>query len=103
MTVESDIVILGHIARDIIEIDGISTTSLGGSPYYGGIAGSHMGLKITIITRIKKEDFSILNIFKKNGVNYYVSASDETSGLKNIYSSDNVEFRSYEPLGFAES
>jgi len=101
MTVKSDIVILGHFAKDIIEINGISTTSLGGAVYYGGITGSHMGLKIIIITRLKKEDFSLLSIFTKNGVNYYAYPSEETSGLKNIYSSNNMEFRTYEPLGFA--
>ncbi len=96
-----DIIILGHIARDIIEIDGINYTSLGGAVYYGGIAGSHMGLKITIITRLKIDDFSLLSIFTKNGVKYYAYPSEETSGLKNIYSSNNIEFRTYEPLGFA--
>ncbi|MFX1407624.1 MAG: hypothetical protein ACFFC9_16275 [Promethearchaeota archaeon] len=99
--IKSDIIILGHIAKDIIEVDGISTPSLGGSVYYGGIAGSHMGLKITIITRLKKEDFPILDIFRKKGITCYANPSEETSGLKNIYSSKNVEFRNYEPLGFA--
>ena len=102
MIIESaDIVILGHIAKDIIEVDGVSYTSIGGGVYYGGIAGSHMGLKITIITRLKEEDFEILSAFKKNGVKYYAYPSEETSGLKNIYSSTNMEFRSYKPLGFA--
>ncbi|MFX1377171.1 MAG: PfkB family carbohydrate kinase [Promethearchaeota archaeon] len=96
-----DIVILGHLAKDIIEVDGKSYTSLGGAVYYGGIAGSHMGLKISIITRLKKEDFPVLEIFKKHGVNYYSYPSEETSGLKNIYSSKNMEFRDYKPLGFA--
>ncbi|MHA1986416.1 MAG: PfkB family carbohydrate kinase [Promethearchaeota archaeon] len=102
MTIESvDIVILGHLAKDIIEVDGKSHTSLGGSVYYGAIAGSHMGLKIAIITRLKKDDFEFLEILKKNGIKYYANPSEETSGLKNIYSSANMEFRSYEPLGFA--
>ncbi|MHA1931176.1 MAG: PfkB family carbohydrate kinase [Promethearchaeota archaeon] len=96
-----DIVILGHIAKDIIEVDNESYTSLGGAVYYGGIAGSHMGLKITIITKLKEKDFKFLSIFKKNGIKYYAYPSAETSGLKNIYSSSNMEFRSYEPLGFA--
>ncbi|MBY8985263.1 MAG: hypothetical protein KGD65_09365 [Candidatus Lokiarchaeota archaeon] len=102
MTHESaDIVILGHVAKDIIEVDKESYTSLGGAVYYGGIAGSHMGLKITVITRLKEEDFKFLTIFKKNGIRYYAYPSEQTSGLKNIYSSSNMEFRSYEPLGFA--
>jgi len=99
--IESDIVIIGHLAKDIIEIDGKSYISLGGPVYYGGICGSHMGLKVTIITRLKKEDYQFLEIFKKNGIKYYAYPSEETSGLKNIYSSENMEFRDYEPLGFA--
>jgi len=101
MVHESDIVIIGHLAKDIIEVDGISHSSIGGAVYYGGIAGSHMGVKISIITRLKQSDFPLLEIFKKNGIKYYVSPSEETSGLKNIYSSQNIEFRSYEALGFA--
>ncbi|MFW9819011.1 MAG: hypothetical protein ACFFE5_05325 [Candidatus Thorarchaeota archaeon] len=96
-----DITILGHFAKDIIEIDGTSNASLGGGVYYGGIAGAHMGLKILIITRLNEEDFPLLNIFKKNGVEFIAIPSEETSGLKNIYSSKNMEFRDYIPLGFA--
>ncbi|MFX1593356.1 MAG: PfkB family carbohydrate kinase [Promethearchaeota archaeon] len=96
-----DIVILGHFAKDIIEIDGTSNTSLGGAVYYGGIAGSHMGLKITIITRLKEDDYPLLEIFKKNNISYFAYSSEETSGLRNIYSSKNMEFRNYRPLGFA--
>lgn len=97
----ADIVILGHIAKDIIEIDGKSHDSLGGAVYYGGVAGSHIGLKITVITRLNEVDFDILNVFKKNGISYYAYPSEQTSGLKNIYSSKNMEYRDYEPLGFA--
>ncbi len=96
-----DIVILGHFAKDIIEIDGKSHDSLGGAVYYGGVAGSHMGLKIIVITRLNEVDFDILNVFKKNGISYYAYPSEQTSGLKNIYSSKNMEYRDYEPLGFA--
>ncbi|MFX1327817.1 MAG: hypothetical protein ACFE91_06705 [Promethearchaeota archaeon] len=101
MNIEMDIVIIGHLAKDVIELDGKSYTSLGGSVYYGGIAGSHMGLKVAIITRLREKDFPLLEIFKKNGIKYYFHPSNETSGLRNIYSSSNVENRNYEPLGFA--
>ncbi|GAH44022.1 unnamed protein product [marine sediment metagenome] len=62
---ESDIAIIGHIAKDIIEIDGVSKSVLGGAVYYGGLAGSQMGLKVAIITRLKAEDFPFLDPFKK--------------------------------------
>jgi len=98
---ESDIVIIGHFAKDIIEIDGVSRSALGGSVFYGGIAGSRMGLKVAIITRLKSEDFPDLDIFDKNNIKYFANPAKETSGIKNIYLSQNMEFRSYKPLGFA--
>ena len=98
---ESDIVIIGHVAKDIIEIDGVSKMVLGGAVYYGGLAGSRMGLKLAIITRLKIEDFPILDLFEKNNIKYFAYPAKETSGIKNIYSSQNMEYRTYEPLGFA--
>jgi len=98
---ESDIAIIGHFAKDIIEIDGVSKSALGGSVFYGGIAGSRMGLKVAIITRLKSEDFPDLDIFDKNNIKYFANPAKETSGIKNIYLSQNMEFRRYEPLGFA--
>ena len=50
----SDVTILGHIAKDIIQIDGKSHNALGGAVFYGGIAGSHMGLKMIIITKLNR-------------------------------------------------
>lgn len=98
-----DIAILGHIAMDIIEIDGVSKPSIGGSVFYGGITGSRMNLKMAIITRLKKEDFQILNAMKTAGIRVITHPAKETSGIHNIYSSQNMEFRDYKPLGFAGS
>ena len=97
----ADLVILGHIAKDIIEIDGKSVQAIGGPVYYGGIAGSHMGLKILVITRLKKEDHEILQDFNNYGIRYFATNSNETSGLRNIYTSKNLERRICKPLGFA--
>ena len=99
--IESDIVIIGHVAKDIIEIEGVSKPALGGAVYYGGLAGSRMGLKVAIITRLKVEDFPILDSFEKQNIKYFAYPAKETSGIKNIYYSPNMEYRSYEPLGFA--
>ena len=98
---ESDIAIIGHFAKDFIVIDGVSKPALGGAVFYGGIAGSRMGLKVAIITRLKSEDFPDLDIFDKNNIKYFANPAKETSGIKNIYLSQNMEFRSYKPLGFA--
>ncbi len=98
---EFDIVILGHIAKDIIEVDETAQVATGGAVYYGGIAGSQLGLKIAIITRLKKEDFPLLKEFSKFGVKDFAYPSAETSGIRNIYTSKNFEYRICKPLGFA--
>ncbi len=79
----------------------MSKSALGGSVFYGGITGSRMGLKVIIITRLKSEDFPDLDIFDKNNIKYFANPAKETSGIKNTYLSQNMEFRSYKPLGFA--
>jgi sugar/nucleoside kinase (ribokinase family) len=96
-----DIAILGHIAKDIIEIDGISYPSIGGGVFYGGLTGIRMNLKMVIITRLRADDFLILEILRKEGIEVIAYPANETSGIHNIYSSQNMEFRSYKPLGFA--
>ena len=98
-----DIAILGHIAKDIIEIDGVSKPSLGGGVYYGGITGTRMNLKIAIITRLREDDFPILDTLRNAGITVIAHPANETSGIHNIYSSQNMEFRTYKPLGFAGS
>ncbi len=96
-----DVVILGHIAKDTIIIDGESKTAIGGAIYYGGIAGSHMGLKVMVITRLSKVDYPILNDFKKYGVKCLAFPSNETTGIQNIYKSEQMEYRTCKPLDFA--
>lgn len=98
---ENDIVIIGHLAKDLIEVDGKTTSAIGGAVYYGALAGNQMNLKIAIITRLKKSDFQILNIFKKKNIDVYPTPTEETSGILNKYTSTNMEFRECFPLGFA--
>ncbi|MGQ4875499.1 MAG: PfkB family carbohydrate kinase [Promethearchaeia archaeon] len=96
-----DLVILGHIAKDIIVINGKKREAIGGAVYYGGIAASHMGLKVAVITRLRKSDVDILDDFKKYGVKFFVHYTDETSGIRNTYTSKDMEYRVCAPLGFA--
>jgi hypothetical protein len=96
-----DLVIIGHLAKDIIEIDGRKSESLGGGVYYGGLAARQMGLEIAIITRLSRQDSPILHIFQEHEIQFFFKATKETSGIWNIYSSEKMENRTYRPLGFA--
>jgi sugar/nucleoside kinase (ribokinase family) len=98
---KTDIAIIGHLAKDLIEIDGKATEALGGGVYYGALAGNQIGLKMTVITRLKKSDFQFLDTFEEKGIQIFVTPTEESSGIRNIYSSNNFESRKYIPLGFA--
>jgi sugar/nucleoside kinase (ribokinase family) len=98
---KTDITIIGHLAKDLIEIDGKIKESMGGEVYYGALAGNQMGLKVAIITRLKKSDWKMLEVFNQKNIQVLATPSEETSGIHNIYSSKNMEFRTYIPLGFA--
>ena len=97
----ADLVILGHVARDINVINDTEHQEVGGAVYYGGIAASHMGLKVFVITRLKQEDFPLLKEFEKYGIHCHATPSSGTSGIQNIYESSNMEERVCKPLDFA--
>jgi sugar/nucleoside kinase (ribokinase family) len=97
-----DIVILGHFAKDKIVIRGVEKDSLGGAVYYGALALSKMNFCTGIITLLAREDFPYLDIFKKNGVEVFAYEAANTSGIKNIYfSENNLNERICEPIAFA--
>jgi len=93
---EADIVLLGDISKDIIVIKDQSREAIGGAVYYGGIAASHMGLKTLVITKLREEDNHLLKDFEKYGVKYIANPSDETTGIKNTYISEDMEYRTCE-------
>ncbi|MEE9167273.1 MAG: PfkB family carbohydrate kinase [Candidatus Neomarinimicrobiota bacterium] len=99
--VNFDIIILGHFAKDKLVIDGVKKNALGGAVYYGSMALSKMNISTGIITLLSREDFCYLDILEKNGVKVFAHEADMTSGIENIYRSENLDKRICKPLGFA--
>jgi len=93
---KADVVLLGDISKDIIVIKDKSRETIGGAVYYGGIAASHMGIKALVITKLRKEDNQMLADFDKYGVKYIANPSEETTGIKNTYTSADMEYRTCE-------
>ena len=93
---EADVVLLGDISKDVIVINDKSRESIGGAVYYGGIAASHMGLKTIVITKLREEDNHLLMDFKKFGIKCIANPSEETTGIRNTYISEDMEYRTCE-------
>jgi sugar/nucleoside kinase (ribokinase family) len=96
-----DIMMIGHIARDRVVIDGRAETVPGGAVYYGGVALRHLGLEVAVVTRLHADDFGMLAELRSEGIQVFAAPAAETSGIENRYDSADMERRICRPLGFA--
>ncbi len=96
-----DILMIGHMAKDRIVVDGRGETVPGGAVYYGSIALRHLGIRVGVVTRLHPDDFSLLDALREAGVEVFAYPAPETSGIENIYNSQDMERRRTIPLGFA--
>ena len=96
-----DIVLVGHISKDKNVVDGKERNVLGGAVYYGAFPLKAMGFNIAIITKLAKEDFSELSVFERAGIPVFAREAPQTTGIKNLYSTEHPDERQSYPLGFA--
>lgn len=96
-----DIAVIGHFARDKIIFRGEEQVCSGGSVYYGAIALRRMGLKVAVITRLRQDDFGLLDELKDEGILVFAQPAEQTSGIENTYLTDDMDRRLCKPLGFA--
>ena len=97
----TDIMMIGHLAKDVLVVDGHRETAAGGAVYYGSIALRQLGVGVAVVTRLHRDDFPLLAELRKAGVDVYATAAPQTSGIENIYDSADMERRICKPLGFA--
>jgi len=96
-----DIAVIGHFAKDKIVVRGEERVSSGGSVYYGAIALRRMGLRVAVITRLRQDDFRLLDELKNEGILVFAQPAEETSGIENVYFTKDMDRRLCKPLGFA--
>ena len=96
-----DIMMIGHFARDRVVVDGDGELVPGGAVYFGSMVLRRLGLNVAVVTRLRADDFHLLEDVKQAGVRVFASPAAETSGIENIYDSADMERRICHPLGFA--
>jgi len=88
-----DIAFLGHYTKDTI----ISSTGTrvvdGGAFNYGSNVAVKMGLKVTAITRLAKEDFHVIEKLKGLGVDVFAHISPQSTCLRLEYPTSNLDER----------
>ncbi len=98
---DTDIMMIGHLAKDRNVVDGHAKTESGGGVYFGSVALRRLGVSVSIVTRLHLNDFPRLEELKQEGVQVFATPAPETSGIENRYSSADMERRICRPLGFA--
>jgi sugar/nucleoside kinase (ribokinase family) len=98
---DTDILMLGHFAKDLLVIRGPGEISSGGAVYYGGIALRRMGLRVAVVTRLHPDDFGRLDELEQAGAQVLATPASETSGIANYYDPEDLDRRVCRPLGFA--
>lgn len=98
---DTDIMMIGHFAKDRLVVDGSGEISSGGAVYYGSVALRRIGVRVAVVTRLHPDDFPRLDEMMQEGVEILATPAPETSGIENIYDSADMERRICIPLGFA--
>lgn len=98
---DTDILMIGHLAKDQLVVDGHSEFACGGAIQYGSIALRHLGIDVSVVTRLHSDDFPLLDEMRAEGVRVWATASSATSSITNRYSSADMERRTCELSSFA--
>ncbi|NOZ73569.1 MAG: carbohydrate kinase [Chloroflexi bacterium] len=98
-----DIMMIGHVTRDRLVINGRTETGAGGAVYYGSIPLSRLGVSTLVVTRLHPGDKALLADMRAAGVQVHAIASDHTSEMENVYQSADQERRQARALNFAGS
>jgi sugar/nucleoside kinase (ribokinase family) len=92
---------IGHFAKDRLVIDGHGEYASGGAVYYGSVALRRLGIRVAVVTRMHPADFPLLDELKHEGVRVFATSAPATSGIENIYNSDDMERRVCKLIDFA--
>lgn len=89
----TEILMIGHLTKDRQVVDNHSETCTGGAVYYGSVALRRIGVSVAVVTRLRADDFPALDELRKEGVQVFATAANETSDMENVYHSANMEQR----------
>jgi len=96
-----DAAFLGHYTKDTIVLAGRERVVDGGAVNYGASVTVRMGLRTAVITRMAREDFKVFEELRQMGVLLYRREAAESTRLRLVYPSSNLDERVIHVTGFA--
>ena len=89
-----DIAFIGHMCFDeVITYHGEPRVAPGSSVLCGALAAARVGKKVAVITKMALKDENILDSIRKNGIGIYAIPAMETTFMKVVHATANVDER----------
>lgn len=97
-----DIVMMGHISRDIIVYHGSEEQVVAGPVVYSSAAAARAGARILVVTKCAAEDRDRQDSIGESGADVLMLDSPVTTSIRNVYHSADREKRSVTLLSRAD-
>lgn len=89
-----DIAFIGHVCFDeVLPYQGAPSVAPGSAVLCGALAAARVGKRVAVVTRMAPQDQIILEPFQQNGVAVHVIPSAETTYMKVVHPSADVDER----------
>ena len=97
-----DIVMIGHVSKDIMIYGGKEEKLLGGAVVYSSAAAARSGAKVLVITKAAHQDLPLLEVMRHPNVELVVLPTEQTTSIQNEYFSEDRERRKVTLLAQAD-
>ncbi len=88
-----DIVMIGHVSKDILVFKGEEERLLGGAVLYSSASAGRSGAAVLVVTKLASSDRDMLERSRDPGVEMLVLDSPRTTSIKIVYESEDRERR----------
>jgi len=97
-----NILLIGHVSKDIIIVKGRTAKTPGGAVYYSSIAAKRSGANVLVITKLAHSDLNLLKEFDNEKIDYLPLNSTQTTSIENIYYTEDLDRRKVTLISRAE-
>ena len=96
-----DILILGHVSKDIIVYRGEQEHTTGGAVFFASVSASRSGASVLAVTKTSAEDRELLDPLLQEDLDVLILDSPDTTSIRNVYLSEDRERREVSLLSTA--
>lgn len=89
----TDLILVGHLARDEVVVHDVCRERTGGAIYFGAFAAHRSGCACLVATRLHPEHRDLLRPLEQEGIGVHWTASATTAGNRNIYTTADQDRR----------